>query len=179
MNKDIDVFISHSSEDAQVANAICFEFESHRIRCWIAPRNIGTGEEWEESIVKAIDRSKIFVIVYSGNSEKSKFVKRELRMALNKCDLIIPFRIEDIPLKGVMDFYLSDRHWMDAIDEPRESQIKELALQVLEKLPDRKKEYLELEREREEKALQKAKEEAARQKAEEEARIKAEEEATR
>ncbi len=34
-----DVFISYSSDDKLIADAICAELESRRIRCWIAPRD--------------------------------------------------------------------------------------------------------------------------------------------
>ena len=35
-----NVFISHSSHDKEIANAICHYLEDGGIRCWIAPRDI-------------------------------------------------------------------------------------------------------------------------------------------
>lgn len=51
-----DVFISHSSKDKQVADAMCNKLESSGIRCWIAPRDILPGMDWTESLVKAIKK---------------------------------------------------------------------------------------------------------------------------
>jgi len=35
-----DVFISYSSKDKTVANAVCATVENRKVRCWIAPRDI-------------------------------------------------------------------------------------------------------------------------------------------
>ncbi|NQT71340.1 MAG: toll/interleukin-1 receptor domain-containing protein [Chloroflexi bacterium] len=34
-----DVFISYSTNDKTVADAVCATLESQKIRCWIAPRD--------------------------------------------------------------------------------------------------------------------------------------------
>lgn len=41
-----DVFISYSSKDKKVADAIVADMEQHNIRCWYAPRDIRPGDEW-------------------------------------------------------------------------------------------------------------------------------------
>jgi len=38
-----NVFISHSSEDAKVARAICAALENRGLSCWIAGRDVGPG----------------------------------------------------------------------------------------------------------------------------------------
>ena len=54
-----DVFISYASSDKVVADAVCSQLESlHRIRCWIAPRDVTPGASWAESIIDALDGSK-------------------------------------------------------------------------------------------------------------------------
>lgn len=141
MSEKFDVFISHSSNDRHIAYAVCNALERLRIRCWIAPRNITPGDRWEEAVLKGIDNSKIFLIIYSKHSKASDMVVRELRRAANKKkSTIIPLRIEDTPLEGVMDFYLSERHWMDALTEPREKEIRDFAELVLRMLPERQEE---------------------------------------
>ena len=37
-----DVFISHSSINKNVADAICANFEQHKIKCWYAHRSRST-----------------------------------------------------------------------------------------------------------------------------------------
>ncbi|MBP5493609.1 MAG: toll/interleukin-1 receptor domain-containing protein, partial [Lachnospiraceae bacterium] len=39
-NDNFDVFISYSSKNKNVADAIVAEFESSGIKCWYAPRDI-------------------------------------------------------------------------------------------------------------------------------------------
>jgi hypothetical protein len=133
-----DLFISYSSEDKQVADAVCSALEVENIRCWIAPRDISPGQEWADAIVNAVADSRVMVLIFSSNSNDSKHVKKELALAINANVIIIPMRIEDIPLEGTMEYYLSDTHWLDAMNPPTEQQIRELTDIALRLLPDRK-----------------------------------------
>ncbi|MBV8722991.1 MAG: toll/interleukin-1 receptor domain-containing protein, partial [Candidatus Eremiobacteraeota bacterium] len=36
----VKVFISHSSKDREIADAICRHLEAMGVSCWIAPRDI-------------------------------------------------------------------------------------------------------------------------------------------
>ena len=49
-----DVFISYSSADKPTADAACAVLERAGVRCWIAPRDIGPGEEWGSAILEAL-----------------------------------------------------------------------------------------------------------------------------
>ncbi len=40
-----DVFLSYSSQDKTWADSACAVLERHRVRCWIAPRDITPGDE--------------------------------------------------------------------------------------------------------------------------------------
>jgi len=52
-----DVFISYSSEDKNVADAVCGTLEKQDVRCWIASRDVPPGQSWPAAIVKAISNS--------------------------------------------------------------------------------------------------------------------------
>lgn len=39
----IDVFISYSSKDKSVADAVCHVLEENKIACWISPRDVIAG----------------------------------------------------------------------------------------------------------------------------------------
>ena len=56
------VFISHSSRDAQLANAICHYLEEAAIPCWIAPRDIRS-PDWAAAIIDGIRGSEVFVVI--------------------------------------------------------------------------------------------------------------------
>jgi|GEM_PF-2288929 len=121
-----DVFISYSSIDKKVADAVCSAFESVKIRCWIAPRDILVGEKWPEAISDAIDKSPIMVLIFSSNSNNSKDVSKELVLAMNAGVNVVPLRIEEVAPKGVMKYYLSDTHWIDALNPPTKKQIDDI-----------------------------------------------------
>ncbi|BAI62273.1 hypothetical protein MCP_2201 [Methanocella paludicola SANAE] len=121
-----DVFISYSHDDKPTADAICAGLEAEGIKCWIAPRDVLPGAIFQEAIIDAIDSSSIMVVVYSSKSNNSPHVVRELSRAVSKDVIIIPFRIEDVPLSKTMEYLISVPHWLDAITPPVEMHISEL-----------------------------------------------------
>jgi Leucine-rich repeat (LRR) protein len=111
------VFISYSSKDKTMADAVCHYLEQERIKCWIAPRDVRLGTNFAEEIVDAIPASKVMVIIFSVNSNASKQVMRELELAIKNDLIVIPVRIEDIIPTGGMAYYLSTMQWIDIIDK--------------------------------------------------------------
>ena len=121
-----DVFISYSSKDKNIADAITHGLEERGLRCWIAPRDIKPGKEYAAEIVNAIKNSKIMVLVFSNNSNNSVHVLREVERAVSNGIPIIPFRIEDIFPNESMQYYISAAHWLDAFNLETEEQIEKL-----------------------------------------------------
>lgn len=139
-----DVFISFSSKDKTIADAVCAILEGQRIRCWIAPRDITAGVPFAASLVKAISDSRVFVLVLSGDSNHSKHVLREVGEAVDNGIPIIPFRIDNIEPSEEMRYYIKSIHWLDAMDPPLEQHMNALAETVLsllsvgeDRLPER------------------------------------------
>ncbi len=124
-----DVFISYSSSDAQIANAVCHYLEEKKLRCFIAPRDI-VPPDWAGSIERAIEHSTAFVIILSENSMMSNEVAKEVTLATRMSDFIFPFRIDETQLNGRMNYHLSAYHWIDAVTPPIEKRIAELAERV-------------------------------------------------
>jgi len=122
-----DVFISYASADKPVADAICNSLESQKIRCWVAPRDILPGMNFQESIIDAIDSSSIMVLVFSSHSNSSPHVITEATEAMAKGVIIIPFRIEDVIPSKAMKYLISVPHWLDAMTPPLEQHIVELS----------------------------------------------------
>lgn len=122
-----DVFISYSSKDKSVADAVCATLEGRRIRCWIAPRDVPPGIPYAAALVKAISASKVFVLVFSEGSNSSGAVMREVEEAVDNGIPIIPFRIEDIQPTEAMRFYIKSIHWIDAMSPPLERHLSKLA----------------------------------------------------
>ena len=111
-----DIFISHSSIDADTALLLCEAFENQGFQCWIAPRNVTVGLPFAGSIVKGIHNSKAIVVLFSTNANKSNGVLKELEIANRRAMPIIPLRIEDVFPTEAIEYYLVSNHWMDAIN---------------------------------------------------------------
>ncbi len=125
-----DIFLSYSSEDKNVADAVCAGLENQGIRCWIAPRDVSPGQDWAATIVDAIEDCRIFVIILSSSSNNSSQVLREVERAVNAGKIVIPFRIEDLVPSKSLGYFLSVSHWLDAITEPLTKHIDELAKNI-------------------------------------------------
>jgi TIR domain. len=125
-----DVFISYSSHDKPVADGICANLEGAGLRCWIAPRDIGPGEDWPTAIAGGISVAKVMVLVFSQNSNMSDEVSRELYLAANNKLAIIPFVIENVIPEAGKAYYMGRTHWMDAMNPPTQEQIGKLTKRV-------------------------------------------------
>ena len=77
-----EVFISYSSKDKTVADAVCTSIENRNIGCWIAPRDVPPGLPYAAALVSAIHDSKVFVLVLSEGSNSSGAVMREVEEAI-------------------------------------------------------------------------------------------------
>lgn len=121
-----DIFISYSSMDRNIADAVVSRMENGGIRCWYAPRDILPGSDWAESIINAINASRILVLIFTQNSNLSIQVLREVDRAVEAGVTVIPMRMEDVEPGEVMKGYLEGVHWLDAVDEKLETHIEEL-----------------------------------------------------
>ena len=125
-----DVFVSHSVKDKLVANAIVARLEADSVRCWVAPRNVVPGADWGESIVDAIEASRIMILIFSRNANASPQIKREVERAVDKGVYIIPFRVDDIEPTKSLEYFISTAQWMDAFPPPLERHLETLAKTV-------------------------------------------------
>lgn len=160
-----EIFISYSHKDKATADAICAYVESKGIRCWYAPRDIMPGADWANSIIEAIDRTKILVLVFTDHSNISPQVLREVSNAVSAGVTVVPLKLtEKEPISG-MKYYLATVHWLDAMDEDLSAAIENLYVlcksileakassDITEELKERSAKALEEKREAE-KALQ-------------------------
>src|SRR5438874_5230344 len=129
-----DVFISHSAQDKKVAETICGALEQRGIQCWVAPRDVRPGKSFPGEITRAIQQSKVMLLIFSRHSNSSEQVLREVQLAVD-CHLpIVRLRIEDIPLSDDLRYYLSTPHWLDALSHPVSKHIPAVASAIKELL---------------------------------------------
>lgn len=122
-----DVFISYSTENKVMADAVCHGLEARGIRCWIAPRDVKGGRDFAEAIIEAIGQARAVVLVFSSHANASPDVRREVQAAFNRGVVVIPLRIEEVQPSGSLEYYLAGRHWLDAVTPPLKARLQLLA----------------------------------------------------
>lgn len=122
-----EVFVSYSSKDKAVADAVCAALEARGIRCWIAPRDVEPGADWDEMNVRAITESRVMVLVFSTRANESQQVRRKVNLAAERGVPVVPFRIENVTPSGPLKKRLDAAHWLDALTPPLEAHTERLA----------------------------------------------------
>ncbi len=125
-----DVFISYSSEDADIAFEILKGLEANGIACWIAPEGIDPGNIWADQIVHAIRDARIMIMILSPNLMQSRHTRRELVLADSEGLEIIPFRVKDCTIDDAWLYFLCDRHWRDACTPPMDMHVKDVSVAI-------------------------------------------------
>ena len=120
------VFISYSTKNKPIADRICSYLESNGISCWYAPRNILPGHDWAESIMDAIDNAKVFLLIYSSESNQSRQVSNEVTAAFNAGCTLVPYRVSNEKMCGRLAYYLNSVHWIDAVTASEPENLKQL-----------------------------------------------------
>jgi len=129
-----DVFISHSAQDKKVAETICAALEQKGIRCWVAPRDVRPGRSFPGEITRAIQQSKVMLLVFSKHSNSSEQVLREIQLAVDCHVPIVRLRIEDITLSDDLRYYLSTPQYLDALTTPLSKHIPRVEAAIRELL---------------------------------------------
>lgn len=123
------IFISYSSRDQKVAETICDALQSRGFICWISCRHIGPGENFQESIVKAIRAAKLMLLVFTSNANNSNEIKKEIVLAGRYHLTVVPVRVEDVVPNDALAYEFATRQWIDLFRD-WERDIERLALQI-------------------------------------------------
>ena len=115
-----DVFISYSSHDQKVVEGLCAYLEAHKIRCFVAYRDIPKGVVWAQAIIEALEESRMMVVVFSEHFNNSVQVDREIELASEDKKPILTVRISNEAFKGAKKYYLKNIHWIDAFPNPQQ-----------------------------------------------------------
>jgi len=113
---DEPIFISFASSDRKAADAICSAIERRGMRCWIATRNIGAGENFQEAITRAIRSAKVMILVFSAHANNSLEVKKEIALAGRYNVIVVPVRVEDVVPNDALSYELAVRQWIDMFE---------------------------------------------------------------
>jgi len=78
------VFISHATkQDGTRAMSLTNSLEAIGCGCWIAPRDVPAGAEWNKTVLRAVEGSAIFLLLVSHAAAESAFVQAEVHRALD------------------------------------------------------------------------------------------------
>lgn len=113
-----DVFISYSTHDQKVVEALCACLEQNKVRCFVAYRDIPYGSAWAKAIVEALENSRMMLVVFSNNYNNSVQVDREIEIASNDNKPILTLRITNDKYQGAKKYFLNNINWIDAFPEP-------------------------------------------------------------
>jgi hypothetical protein len=120
------VFISYSSNDKPVADAVCRRIEAHGLACWIAPRDVGAGRDYAEAILDGLHESSVMLLIFSDKANASKQVLQEIERAVHFGKVIVPVRIEECRPTKSLEYFLSVPQWFDAFPGPVEGYLERL-----------------------------------------------------
>jgi hypothetical protein len=102
------IFLSHSSIDKPFTSRLAFDLQAAGTRVWLDIADLLVGDSLPERIQQAIGKMKYFGVVLSQNSVKSRWVRREVSMALTReiksnRVKILPFVIDDCEIPGFLE----------------------------------------------------------------------------
>lgn len=114
------VFLCHSKEDKKVVRDLHARLVASGLNPWLDEEDLRPGQDWRAEVVNAIQKSMAVLVCISGNSiEKTGFVQREIRIALDAAEerpegsiFIIPVRVEQctVPTR------LKHLQWVDLFE---------------------------------------------------------------
>jgi len=111
------IFVSFASKDRKVAQTVCEALENRGFSCWMSSQDIGPGENFQVSIVRAIRAARVMILVFSENSNNSEEIKKELALASQSQLVVIPVRVEDVAPSEAFAYEFATRQWIDLFDD--------------------------------------------------------------
>lgn len=107
------LFICYSSQDAAVAGEVVRSLEAAGLKCWISSRDVLPGDNFQEIIVAALERSSGIVFLFSEESAKSGEIRKELAIGGGLKIPVFPLRLSPIAPSGALRYELATRQWID------------------------------------------------------------------
>ncbi len=135
----IPIFLSHSSEDKQIASEIKKTLDPFGIDIFLAHDDIEGGEDWKTVLYSEIKDCEIFIVLLSQNYHKAKFTDQELGMALAYGKPIIPISMDGKMPYGFMEKFQCMKFGLEITEE----NIKKL-MDLIMNSSDSGKQFLDL-----------------------------------
>ena len=96
----MDIFLSYCRRDTEFVLKLKNDVEKLGYTTWMDNQQIAGGDQWESEIEESIEKSKIFLVVVSRESNASNWVRRETIRAEHLKKTRIPILLNDeLPLR--------------------------------------------------------------------------------
>jgi hypothetical protein len=115
------IFICFSSKDETVARDVVQYLEAAGLKCWISSRDVPPGQNYQETIVNALEHSKGVVFLFSENSNMSGEIKKELSLSGGMNIPVFPLRLSPVTPGGALRYELATRQWIDLFPNPEQA----------------------------------------------------------
>ena len=120
-----EIFISYRRADEAWAQLLFSQLKAEGVEAWY-DAHVGAGQDWRIATAKALQASRIFVLLFTSNAAQSSDIAKELAAAVFEKKLIVPVRLENIAPSGAFLYELASRNWVNAY-ENTEPKLAELA----------------------------------------------------
>jgi TolB-like protein/Tfp pilus assembly protein PilF len=120
-----EIFISYRRADEAWAQLLHGQLRAEGVEAWYDAQ-VGAGQDWRIATAKALETSRIFVLLFSENAAQSSDIAKELAAATFEKKLIIPVRLQNIAPKGAFLYELASRNWVNAYEDT-EAKLAQLA----------------------------------------------------
>src|SRR5579863_4216015 len=120
-----EIFISYRRADRTWAQLLHSQLRAEGVEAWY-DAHVGAGEDWRIATAKALQASRIFVLLFSSSAARSTDIAKELAAAVFEKKLIVPVRLENIAPSGAFLYELASRNWVNAY-ENTDAKLAELA----------------------------------------------------
>jgi hypothetical protein len=115
------VFICFSSKDEAIARDVVRSLEDQGLTCWISVRDVPPGQNYQETIVAAVESAGGLVFLFSENSSASGETKKELSLAAAANVPVFPLRLAPILPTGALRYELATRQWIDLFEDRKQA----------------------------------------------------------
>ena len=99
-----EVFLSHANQDRAMTQRLAEVLARHGVPVFFSPQNILGAQQWQNEILKALQRCDWFAVLLSPQAISSMWVKREVAFALQDPryeDRIIPLTYRSCDLASL------------------------------------------------------------------------------
>ena len=82
--RPVEVFLSHSSQDRAMAARLAEVLTTHGVPVFFTPTDLIGAQQWQDEILKALQRCDWFMVLLSPDAVESMWVRRETAFALHE-----------------------------------------------------------------------------------------------